>query len=139
MKTFTKTQIETMLETKEISFTESLVLDFQRKEYESALEKIEAGEMPAKMYGRKLHPIHIEKIVAESLRKGGRLTTAEAGVIADRFGINETSVVHISCVVSKKVFPDKYAGKTFLTEPGRWVIPYIEDYISDFYGKKTVA
>ena len=131
MKTYTKSQIQEMLENKEISFSESLILEFKRKEYEDARDSIEAGLLPEKMYGRKFHPLHIEKIVFETIQNNGRLSPALSKKLAEKYNINWASITYVSQLVAKIVWPDIYIGKP-KRKDSQWTKPYIAEYIEKY-------
>ena len=131
-------EIKTMLANKEISQTDSMVLEFKRKEYESDLAAINKGKKPAKLYGKKMHPIHIDKIVEATIRNNGRLSESSAGEISSRYNINQASIVHISCVVAKECYPDRYEGKPLRSDRDlRWDSVYIFEAITKY--KQLVA
>ncbi len=130
MKTYSKTEIEQMLETKEISFSESLILDFQREKRESDLRKIAKGETPADTTGKVLHTIHIEKIVDLVLKDSRRMSETSCVEFADRYSLSSATVSFSSSLVAKMVFPDRYDGR-IRRDDRSWITPIIKDYLRE--------
>lgn len=130
MKIYSKTQIQEMLENKEISFSESLILEFQREKRESDLSKIEKGLTPVDTTGKVLHTVHIEKIVDLTLKAQRRMSETDCATFADRYNLRPATVSFSSSLVAKMVFPDKYDGK-IRRDDKSWISPIIKDYLRD--------
>jgi len=130
MKIYSKSDIQQMLENKEISFSDSLILDFQREKRESDLLKIEKGLTPLDTNGKVLHTIHIEKIVDLTLKAQRRMSEPDCVTFADRYNLSAATVSFSSSLVAKMVYPDKYDGKIRRNDRS-WISPIIKDYLRE--------